>query len=31
MFMLYQSIPILVRSPKPLGFGGDAVNLLIIF
>ena len=25
MFMLYQSIPILVRSPKPLGFGGDAI------
>jgi hypothetical protein len=23
--MLYQSIPILVRSPKPLGFGGDAI------
>ena len=22
MFLLYQSIPILVRSPKPLGFGG---------
>jgi MFS family permease len=26
MFMLYQSIPILVRSPVPLGFGGDAVD-----
>ena len=26
MFMLYQSIPILVRSPKPLGFGGDAIG-----
>src|SRR6187200_754055 len=25
MFMIYQSIPILVRSPKPLGFGGDAI------
>jgi MFS family permease len=25
MFMVYQSIPILVRSPKPLGFGGDAI------
>ena len=24
MFMVYQSIPILVRSPKPLGFSGDA-------
>src|SRR3712207_4461171 len=25
MFMVYQTIPILVRSPPPLGFGGDAV------
>jgi len=25
MFMVYQSIPILVRSPKPFGFGGDAI------
>ncbi|MGB6627563.1 MAG: MFS transporter, partial [Nitrososphaeraceae archaeon] len=25
MFMVYQTIPILVRSPLPLGFGGDAV------
>jgi MFS family permease len=25
MFMVYQSIPILVRSPQPLGFGGDAI------
>jgi MFS family permease len=25
MFMVYQTIPILVRSPYPLGFGGDAV------
>jgi MFS family permease len=25
MFMVYQTIPILVRSPHPLGFGGDAV------
>jgi MFS family permease len=25
MFMVYQTIPILVRSPQPLGFGGDAV------
>src|SRR5919202_814337 len=25
MFMVYQTIPILVRSPNPLGFGGDAV------
>jgi len=26
MFMVYQTIPILVRSPEPLGFGGDAVT-----
>jgi MFS family permease len=26
MFMAYQSIPILVRSPEPVGFGGDAVT-----
>ena len=26
MFMVYQSIPILVRSPEPVGFGGDAVT-----
>ena len=25
MFMVYQTIPILVRSPYPLGFGGDPV------
>ena len=25
MFMVYQSIAILVRSPEPLGFGGDAI------
>lgn len=25
MFMVYQTIPIMVRSPQPLGFGGDAV------
>jgi MFS family permease len=25
MFMVYQTVPILVRSPQPLGFGGDAV------
>jgi MFS family permease len=29
MFMVYQTIPILVRSPQPLGFGGDAVVLLV--
>ncbi len=26
MFMVYQTIPILVTSPSPLGFGGDAVT-----
>jgi predicted MFS family arabinose efflux permease len=25
MFMVYLTIPVLVRSPAPLGFGGDAV------
>jgi len=25
MFMVYQTIPIMVRSPLPLGFGGDAL------
>lgn len=25
MFMVYQTVPIMVRSPQPLGFGGDAV------
>ncbi len=25
MFMVYQTTPILVRSPQPFGFGGDAV------
>jgi len=24
-FMVYQTIPILIRSPRPLGFGGDAI------
>jgi MFS family permease len=24
-FMVYQTIPILIQSPKPLGFGGDAI------
>ncbi|MBM3898166.1 MAG: MFS transporter [Thaumarchaeota archaeon] len=24
-FMVYQTIPILIRSPKPFGFGGDAI------
>jgi MFS family permease len=26
IFMVYQTIPILVRSPAPVGFGGDAVT-----
>jgi MFS family permease len=26
MFMVFQTIPILVRNPPPLGFGEDAVN-----
>lgn len=26
MFMVYQTIPILVTSPSPLGFGGDAMD-----
>lgn len=26
MFMVYQSISVLIRSPQPLGFGGDAIN-----
>lgn len=26
-FMVYQTIPILVRSPSPLGFGGDPVTI----
>jgi MFS family permease len=26
MFMVYQTIPILVTSPPPIGFGGDAVT-----
>jgi MFS family permease len=25
-FMVYQTIPILVQSPQPLGFGGDAIT-----
>lgn len=25
MFMVFQTIPVLIRSPSPLGFGGDAV------
>lgn len=26
MFMVYQTIPILVTSPSPIGFGGDAIQ-----
>jgi MFS family permease len=26
MFMVFQTIPVLVRSPSPLGFGGDPVS-----
>lgn len=26
-FMVYQTIPILIRSPPPLGFGGDPVSI----
>jgi MFS family permease len=30
MFMVYQTIPILVRTPQPLGFGGDAVTTAMV-
>jgi MFS family permease len=30
MLMVYQTIPILVRSPQPLGFGGDAVATAMV-
>jgi MFS family permease len=26
MFMVFQTVPILVRNPEPLGFGEDAIN-----
>ena len=26
MFMVFQTIPILVRNPPPLGFGEDAIS-----
>jgi MFS family permease len=26
MFMVYQTVPVMVRSPPPLGFGGDAIT-----
>lgn len=29
-FMVYQTIPILIRSPKPLGFGGDVLTVAIV-
>src|SRR5205809_1395807 len=30
IFMVYQTIPILVRSPQPLGFGGDALSTAMV-
>jgi MFS family permease len=30
MFMVYQTVPILVRSPHPLGFGGDAIATAMV-
>ena len=30
MFMVYQTTPILVRSPDPVGFGGDAVTTAMV-
>jgi MFS family permease len=30
MFMVYQTTPILVRSPDPFGFGGDAVATAMV-
>jgi len=30
MLMVYQTIPILVRSPQPFGFGGDAVSTAMV-
>jgi MFS family permease len=30
MFMVYQTTPILVRSPEPVGFGGDAVATAMV-
>ena len=26
MFLVFQTIPILVRNPPPFGFGGDPIN-----
>jgi MFS family permease len=30
MFLVYQTIPFLVRSPQPIGFGGNAVEASIV-
>ena len=30
LMVVYQSIPILVRSPNPVGFGGDALSVAIV-
>jgi len=30
MFMVYQTIPILVTSPTPVGFGGDAIQSAMV-
>jgi MFS family permease len=30
MFMVYQTIPILVTSPAPVGFGGDAIQSAMV-
>lgn len=27
LMVVYQTIPILIRSPQPLGFGGDALSI----
>ncbi len=29
-FMVYQTIPILIRSPQPLGFGGDVTTIATV-
>ena len=29
-FMVYQTIPILIRSPQPLGFGGDVITIAAV-
>ncbi len=30
MFMIYQTIPILVREPEPIGFGGNTLTSSIV-